>query len=74
MNQILDDNDALILKGIVDKIRDLYLDELSFLFGVKTGKFVHYSTIRRCLVEKLQYSLQVLQTIAMQQSEANEVR
>ena len=70
----MDDNDALILKGIVDKNPNLYLDELSFLFDVKTGNFVHYTTICRCLIEKLQYSLQVLQTIAIQQSEANEIR
>ena len=31
-NKILNDSDALILKGIVDENPNLYLDELSFLF------------------------------------------
>ena len=72
-NQLLNDGDVLILKGIVDENPNYYLDELAFLFGMSTGKFVHYSTIRRCLVDKMGYSLKVLQTIAKQQCEVNEI-
>ena len=73
-NELLDDNDVLILKSIVDNNPNHYLDELAFIFGVKTGKFVHYSTICRTLKEKLEYSLQVLTTIAKQQSKDEETR
>ena len=64
----------LFLKNIVNKNPNYYLDELAFLFGVETGKFVHYSTIWRSLKEKLDYSLQVLSTIAKQQCEDEETR
>ena len=47
-NQLLDDSDVLILKHIVDENPNFYLDELVFQFGMTTGVFVHYSTIRRC--------------------------
>ena len=73
-NQLMDDADILVLKGIVDENPNYYLDELAFMFGMTTGKFVHYSTIRRCLVEKLHYSMKVLQTIAKQQCEQDEIR
>ena len=73
-NELLGDDDILILKEIVDENPNLYLDELAFLFGIKTDKFVHYSTIRRCFVEKLGYSMKVLQTVAKQQCEADEIR
>ena len=59
-NQLMNDADVLVLKDIVDNNPNYYLDELAFLFGMSTGKFVHYSTIRRCLVEKLDYSMKVL--------------
>ena len=72
--ELMDDGDVLILKGIVDNNPNLYLDELSFLFGIKTDKFVHYSTIRRCLDEKLGYSMKMLQTVAKQQCEEDETR
>ena len=73
-NQLMDDGDVLVLKDIVDNNPNYYLDELAFLFGMSTGKFVHYSTIRRCLVERLGYSMKVLQTIAKQQCEVDEIR
>ena len=73
-NELLDDNDVLILKSIVDNNPNHYLDELAFLFGVKTGTFVHYSTIRQSMKEKLNYSLQWLTTIAKQQSKDEETR
>ena len=61
---LLDDGDIIILKGIVDENPNLYLDELGFLFGIMTDKFVHYGNIRRCLDEKLGYSMNVIQTVA----------
>ena len=73
-NELLDDNDVLVLKDIVDNNPNHYLDELAFLFGIKSGKFVHYSTICRTLKEKLSYSLQVLSTIAKRQCEDEETR
>ena len=73
-NQLIDDGGIIILKRIVDENPNLYLDELTFLFGMTTDIFVHYSTIRRCLVERLGYSLQVLLTIAKQQCEQDEIR
>ena len=71
-NEILDDDDILALKEVVDENPNLYLDELAFLFGIKTGKFIHYSSIRRCMIDKLGYSLQVLQTVAKQRCEEDE--
>ena len=73
-NELLNDADILVLKEIVDENPNLFLDELAFIFGIKTGTFVHYSTIRRCLTEKLRYSMKVLQTVAKQQCEMNEIR
>ena len=73
-NQLLDDGDLLLLKKIGDENTDCYLDELAFLFGMSTGNCVHYSTTRRSLVEKLDYSMKVLQTIAKQQCEQDEIR
>ena len=73
-NELLNDHDILVLKEIVDNNPNCYLDELAFLYGVKTGTFVHYSTIRRSMKEKLNYSLQVLETIAKQQSKDEETR
>ena len=40
--ELMNGGDALILKDIVDKNLNTYLDELSFLFGMKTNEFVHY--------------------------------
>lgn len=70
----MDDGCIIILKGIVDENPNLYLDELAFLFRIMIDKFVHYSTIRRCLDEKLGYSMKVLQTVARQQCEQDEIR
>ena len=73
-DQVLDDGDVLIVKGIVDENPNHYLDEIAFLFGMTTGKFVHHSTIRRCLIEELNYTMKVLQAISKQQCEQDEIR
>ena len=73
-NEVLNDADILPLKELVDKNPNYYLDELAFNFGVKTGKFVHHSTIRRCMIEKLQYSMKVLNVAAKQQCKDEETR
>ena len=73
-NEILDDADILSLKEVVDENPNLYLDEIAFTFGVKSGKFVHYSTIRRYMIDKLGYSMQVLQRIAKQRNEQDEIK
>ena len=67
------DNDILVVKAIVDENPNYYLDEIAFFFGMQTGTFVHHSTIRRCLVDRLGYSMKVLQTIAKQQCEVDEI-
>ena len=54
-NEILNDADILALKELVDENPNYYLDELAFNFGIKTGKFVHFSTICRCMITKLNY-------------------
>ena len=73
-NQLLDDADTLALKQLVDSNPNLYLDKLAFLFSIKTAKYVHYSTIRWYLVDKLRYSMKVLQTVSRQQCEMDEIR
>ena len=73
-NELMNDADILSLKDIVDENPNLYLDEIAFLFGIKTGKYVHYSTVWRCITEKLEYSTKVLQTVAKQQCEVDEIR
>ena len=73
-NEVLDDGDILMLKEMVVRNPNYYLDELAFLFGMKSGKFVHYSTIRKTLVEKLGYSMKVLATIAKHQCKVEEIR
>ena len=72
--ELIDDGDVLILKGIVNKNPNLYLDELSFLFRIKTNTCVHYSTVWRCLDERLGYLMKMLQRVAKQQCEENETR
>lgn len=67
--QLLNDSDILLVKSIVDDNPNLYLDEISFLFGMNTGNFVHHITIRRCLVDKLYYSMTALQIMTRQQCE-----
>ena len=41
----INDNELPILKKIVDDNPNCYLDELVLLFGTKTGKLIHYSTM-----------------------------
>jgi len=68
-NAKINDGELLILKQIVDANPNYYLDEVTLLFGVKTGKFVHYTTIWRYMTMKLDYSMQVLSKKAKQQCE-----
>ena len=70
----MNDNDILVVKAIVDENPNYYLDEIAFLFGMQTGTFVHHSTIRRYLVDRLGYLMKVLQTIAKQRCEIDEIR
>lgn len=70
----MDDEDILTLNDIVDQKPNLYLDKLAFLFSIKTDESVHYSTIWRCIVEKLGYNMKVLTMVTKQQCEANEIR
>jgi len=72
-NQVLDDGNILVIKAIVDANPNYYLDEIAFDFDIETGTSVNYSTIRRCLLDKLGYSMQVLQTIAKQQCEVDKI-
>ena len=44
---VLDNGDILLLKEVVNKNLNLYLDEQAFLFGIRSDKFVHHSTLRR---------------------------
>ena len=64
LNQLLNDGDVLILKGAVDDDTTCHSGEFTFLVGMTTGKFVHHNTIQSCLVESLDYSMKVPQTIA----------
>ena len=73
-NELLDDSNILCLKEIVDSSPNYYLDELAFVFGMTCSKFAHHSTIRRCLVDMLGYSMKVLETVAKQQCEMDKIR
>ena len=46
----------------------------NFFSGVKIGKFVDYSTIWCCVVDKLGYSMKVFQSVVKQQCEIDEIR
>ena len=65
-NKLLDDGDSLVLKGLIDDNPNLYLDKIVVLFGIKTRKFVHYSTMKRYMLYKLNYSMKVIQSLAAQ--------
>ena len=58
-NKILNDKDILALKEIVNENLNLHLDELAFLFGIQTDKYVYYITVWRCLTGTSGYSIQV---------------
>ena len=70
----INDAELLILKKIVDDHPNQYLDELALLFAVRTGKFLHYSTVWKYVHGKLNYSLQALTTRAKQQCEDDQER
>ena len=70
----INDNELLQLKMIVDRNPNLYLDEISMLFGMEMGKFLHYTTIWRYLDERLHYSQQVMTSLATQQCEEEEIQ
>ena len=57
------------LKAIVDRRPDLFLDEISVVFGIQTGKFLHHVTLWRYISNNLGYSLQSLTECASQQCE-----
>ena len=63
---MLNEGNALVMRRIVDGNPNYYLDETAFLFGMEIGKFVHYGTVRRCLVDILGYWMRVLQKVAIQ--------
>ena len=58
------DSELLILKGLVDNNRNIFLDELTLEFSIKTGNYVHYSSIWRYITADLYYSLKVLSRAA----------
>lgn len=60
--------ELLILKQIVDDEPYLYLDEIIFAFGYRTGKFLSKSGISRLLTRKLRYSLKIMSDVAKQRS------
>ena len=73
-NMAVNDNELIILKSIVDRNPNLYLDEISMLFGIATKKFLHYTTIWRYMSERLGYSQQVMISLATQQCEEEEIQ
>ena len=40
----INEMELLQLKDIIDQRLDLYLDEITLLFGIETGKYVHHTT------------------------------
>ena len=54
------DTELLLLKELLDENPNIYLDELTIAFGVRTGNYVHCSTIWRYVTRELNYSLKVL--------------
>lgn len=73
-NMAIDEHGLSKLKSIVDENPNSYLDEIALIFGIYTGKFVHPSTIWRYMTERLEYSQQVLETLAKQQCEVDKHR
>ena len=57
------------LKEIVDRRPDLFVDEISVVFGIQTGKFLHHVTLWRYITNNLGYLLQSLTESASQQCE-----
>ena len=57
----IDDNELLVLKNIVDKDPNLYLDDTALQFAIRTRKYLCHSTIWNYLHGKLGYSFRVCQ-------------
>ena len=73
-NRIISESDLLLLKELVDEDPNIYLDELTLLFGIKTGKYIHQSTVWKYVVEDLGYSLKVLTRVARVSCETDETQ
>ena len=56
--------ELLKLKAMVDTHPNYYLDKITLVFSIDTGKFLHPSTIWRYMIDGLDYSQQVLSTLA----------
>ena len=69
----INDHELLQLKQIVDDNPNLYLDEISLRFGIKTGKYLCDSTIWSYLSGKLGYSLRVLMDVGKQRNKDDEI-
>ena len=59
-NKKISNEELMILKGLVDKKPNIYLDELTLEFAIKTNIYVHYSSIWRYVTNDLNYSLKFL--------------
>ena len=70
---VINDHELLQLKQIVDDNPNLYLDEISLRFGIKTGKYLCDSTIWSYLSGKLGYNLRALTDVAKQQNKDDEI-
>jgi len=68
-NAAISVDELIILRGIVDKRPEAYLDEIALSFGRRTGKFFRPSTIWKYMSNYLHYTLQALTAIAKQQDE-----
>ena len=66
---LINEDELQQLKQIIDKRPDLYLDEISLVFGIETGKYVHHTTLWQYITENLNSSLQCLTERALQQSD-----
>ena len=70
---MINDDELLQLKYIIDDNPQLYLDEISLHFAIKTGKYLCDSTIWTYMTNKLGYSLKVLSDVAKQRSKDEEI-
>ena len=73
-NKIISESDLLLLKELVDEDPNIYLDELTLLFGIKTGKYNRQSTVWKYVVEDLGYSSKVLTRVARESCETDETQ
>ena len=70
----IDDEQLLQLKELIDEYPQLYLDEISLYFGVKTGVYLLTCTIWRYMTNNLGYSLRVLSEVSKKRNEMEEIR